>query len=194
MKIVKEDQSLMVLKDSNIVAYLVGIMFFALGLVVIFNPDFFDKQPPLWSGLLGAVFGGYVIAMAKMTTIRLDKLNKRLVFLRKGLIGQTSKEYDLSQIKEIELSVSYSSSRRGGGHSYHLAFVLSNGESVALNPGSSSIVRVMGRQLIPEKDLGARVAAFLGVPFLERRPPTVTESLSALSTAIQNAAEKKMEK
>lgn len=184
----------MVLKDRGIAAYLIGIMFFVIGAVIILNPTFFDKQPPLWSGWVSVLFGGYVIAMAKATTIKIDKLNNKLVFWRKGLTGQDQKEYDLSQIKEVELSVAYNSSRRGGGHSYHLAFVLSNGESVALNPGSSSIVRVMGRQLIPEKDLGARVAAFLGVPFLERRPPTISESLSALSTAIQNVAEKEMRK
>ena len=52
----------------------------------------------------------------------------------------------------------------------------------------------MGRQIIPEKNLGARIAGFLGVPFLEKRPPTVSETLSAVSSAIQNAAEKEMEK
>ena len=44
------------------------------------------------------------------------------------------------------------------------------------------------------KNLGAKMASFLNVPFQERRPPTVSETLSAVSSAIQSAAEKEMEK
>lgn len=195
MRIVKEDENLMVLKDKNIIVFVVGIIFFIAGIAVIIKPDFFSNQPPLWSGLVGILLGGFVVAVAKITTVKLDKLANKLTFLRRGLIGKSSNEYDLKQIKEVELSVAYnSSSRSSGGYSYHLAFVFNNGEIVQLNPGSSSIIRVMGRQIIPEKTLGARIAGFLGVPFQERRPPTVSETLSAVSSAIQNAAEKEMEK
>jgi hypothetical protein len=195
MRIVREDQNLMVLKDRNIIAFVVGIIFLLAGIVVIFKPDFFTNQPPLWSGFVGIILGGFVVAVGKITTVHLDKSISKLTFLRKGLIGKSRNEYDLKQIKEVELSVAYhTSSKGGGGHSYHLAFVFNNGEIVQLNPGSSSIIRVMGRQIIPEKTLGARIAGFLGVPFQERRPPTVGETLSAVSSAIQNAAEKEMEK
>jgi len=195
MKIIKEDQNLMVLKNRNVIAFVVGLIFLLAGIVVIFKPDFFTNQPPLWSGFVGVILGGFVVAVAKITTINIDKSANKLTFLRKGLIGKSGNEYDLKQIKEVELSVAYhSSSKGGGGYSYHLAFVFNNGEIVQLNPGSSSIIRVMGRQIIPEKTLGARIAAFLGVPFQERRPPSVSEALSAVSSAIQNAAEKEMEK
>lgn len=194
MRIVKEDENLMVLKDRNIIAFAVGIIFLLAGIVVIVKPDFFTNQPPLWSGFVGVILGGFVIFVAKITTINLNKSVGKLTFFRKGLVGKSSKEYDLKQIKEVELSVAYHTSSKGGGYSYHLGFVLNSGEIVQLNPGSSSIIRVMGRQIIPEKTLGARIASFLGVPFQERRPPTVRETLSAVSSAIQNAAEKEMEK
>lgn len=195
MRIVKEISDLLILKDRNIIAFVVGIIFFLAGIVVILKPDFFTNQPPLWSGFVGILLGGFVVAVAKITTVKLDKSVGKLTFLRKGLIGKSSNEYDLKQIKEVELSVAYhTSSKGGGGHSYHLAFVFNSGEIVQLNPGSSSITRVMGRRIIPEKTLGARIAGFLGVPFQERRPPTVSETLSAVSSAIQNAAEKEMEK
>jgi len=140
------------------------------------------------------LLGGFVIFVTKISTVILDKLSNKLSFLQKGLIGKNSKEYNLDQIKEVELSVAYTSQSKGGGYSYHLAFVLNNGEIVQLNPGSSSIVRIMGRQIIPEKTLGARISSFLNIPFQERRPPTVSETLSAVSSAIQSAAEKEMEK
>lgn len=194
MKITKEDENLMVLKDRNIIAFVIGIIFFLAGIIAIFKPDFFTNQPPFWLGFVGIILGGFVVTVAKITTIKLDKSIGKLTFFRKGLIGQSGNEYDLKQIKEVELSVAYNNSRKGGGYSYHLAFVFNSGEIVQINPGSSSITRVMGRQIIPEKNLGARIAGFLGVPFQERRPPTVSETLSAVSSAIQNTAEKEMEK
>lgn len=195
MRIIKEDENLMVLKEKNITAYIVGIVFLLAGIAVILKPNIFTNQPPFWSGLVGIFLGGFVIVVAKTTMIKLDKLANKLTFLRRGLVGKSSNEYDLKQIKEVELSVAYnSSSRGGGGYSHHLAFIFNGGEIVQLNPGGSSIVRVMGRQIIPEKTLGARIAVFLGVPFQERRPPTVSETLSVVSSAVQNAAEKEMEK
>lgn len=194
MNIVKEDQNLMVLKDREIFVFVVGIIFELAGFLVIFKPDFFTNQPPVWSGFIGILLGGFVIFVTKISTVSFDKSSNKLSFLQKGLIGKNSKECNLDQIKEVELSAAYTSSSKGGGYSYHLAFVLNNGEIVPLNPGSSSIVRIMGRQIIPEKTLGARISSFLNVPFQERRPPTVSETLSAVSSAIQSAAEKEMEK
>jgi hypothetical protein len=194
MKIIKEDQNIMVLKDRNSIAFIVGILFLFVGIAAVVKPDFFTSQPSFWSGLAGIILGGFVVAVAKITTVHLDKSAGKITFVRKGFIGRSIKEYDLRQMKEVELSVAYHTSDKGGGHSYHLAFVFNNGDIVQLNPGHSSIMRVMGRQIIPEKNLGARIAAFLGVPFQERRPPTVTETLSAVTSAIQNAAEKEVEK
>lgn len=195
MKIFKEDENVMVLKNRNIFAFIVGIIFLLAGIVIIIKPDFFTNQPPFWSGLVGIFLGVFVVSAAKITTINLDKPANKLTFLRGGLIGKSSKEYDLEQIKGVELSVAYNpTSKRGGGHSYHLAFVFNDGKIVRLNPGSSSNTRMMGRQIIPEKTLGAQIAGFLGVPFQERRPPTVSEALTAVSSAIQNVAEKEVEK
>lgn len=194
MRIVRQDQNLMILKDRNIIVFIVGIIFAFAGFAVILKPDFFTNQPPTWSGFVGVLLGCFVVFAAKITTISLDKTSNKLLFLRRSLLGKKIKEYNLNQIKEVELSVSYSSSSKGGGYSYHLALVFNNGEIVPLNPGSSSIIRIMGKQIIPEKTIGARIANFLNVPFQERRPSTVSETLSAVSSAIQSAAEKEMEK
>jgi len=48
MKIVKEDQNLMIIKERNIFAFIAGIIFILFGFLVIFKPDFFNvKKPPL---------------------------------------------------------------------------------------------------------------------------------------------------
>ena len=52
----------------------------------------------------------------------------------------------------------------------------------------------MGRQKITEREIGVRIANFLNIPFQERRPPTISETLSTIQSAIENAAQKEMEK
>jgi hypothetical protein len=167
------------------------------GLVVIIKPEFFINHPPFWSGIAGICFGAFIITFAKITTIKLDKQTNKLTFLQKGLTGKRVNEHNLNQIKAIDLAVDYNNhtpSRKGGGLYYYMAFILNNGEIIQLKPGSSSFVRLMGQPMMPEKTIAIRVANFLGVPFQERRPPTVSETLSAISSAIQNAAEKEKEK
>jgi len=194
MKIIKEDSGLMIIKDRNIIAYIIGLIFVVAGFIAVFKPNFFIDHPPAWSGLLGILIGGFVIFVAKITTIIFDKASNKLLFSQKGLISKGTKEYILDQIKEVELSMAYSTSNKSRGYSYHLACVLKNGELVQLNPWSSSNTRVLGSQVIPEKNIGERIANFLRVPFLERRPPTVVESLSAVSGAIQRTTEKEVKK
>ena len=73
MKIAKEDENLMVLKDRNIIAFVVGIIFFLAGIVIIFKPDFSTNQPSLWLGFIGILLGGFVITVTKIATVKLDK-------------------------------------------------------------------------------------------------------------------------
>lgn len=184
----------MILKDSNVIAFAAGTFFLLVGIIVIVEPDLFTNQPPFWLGFVFMLFGGGMVVGGKIITVYLDKSANKLIFVQKGLSGRKRKEYDLSQIKEVELSVAYNaaSKSKGGGHSYHVAFVCKSGEIIQLNPGHASVRRFMGRQIIPEKILGVRIAAFLGVPFQERRPPTVQETLSAVTSAIQNVAEQEV--
>ena len=192
MKIIAEDENLMVLKDRNIIAFVIGTIFFLFGIAAIFQPDFFTNQPPLPWSFAAILLGVITVAVAKITTVKLDKSIGKLTFFQKGLMSQNSNEYDLKKIKEVELNVTYHHGKNGG-YSFHLAFVFDSGEIVQLNPFSSSIVKAIGQQINPEKKLGTRIAAFLGVPFQERRPLSVNEALSAVSSAIKQASEE-MEK
>lgn len=88
MKIVREDQNLMILKDRNIVVFIVGIIFAFAGLAVIFKPDFFTNQPPTWSGLIGVLLGGFVVFAAKIITVSLDKTSNKLLFFTEGAYRQ----------------------------------------------------------------------------------------------------------
>jgi len=188
MKIIKETANIMILKNRNILGFIIGFIFVLVGIIAFVKPDFFTNKPPLWFGLIFILFGGLAIFGAKVITITLDKTTNKLSFLRKGLLGQSIKEYNLDQIKEVELSISFPSAekmRQGFGYLYRLSFVLNTGEIIPLNPGSRSNKRTMSTERI----IGARIASFLNVPFQERRPPTVSELLSTVQSTIQKEIE-----
>ena len=194
MKIIKEDQNLMVIKDKSIVAFFVGAIFVLGGFLVILKPDFFTNKPSIWSGFVGILIGLFVFFVAKITTITLDKITRKIVFEWKTIISKKSKEYDLGSIKQLELQQVYNSnSKSRGGYSNKLVFLLDNGEEVPLNPNSSSVVSVGGRQITTGKGIGLKISSFLNIPFQERRLPTVNEILSTIQSSIKNNAEIEIE-
>jgi len=194
MKIIKEDQNLMVIKDKSIVVFVVGAIFALGGFLVILKPDFFTNKPPIWSGFVGILIGLFVFFVAKITTITLDKITRKIVFEWKTIISKKSKEYDLGSIKQLELQQVYNSnSKSRGGYSNKLVFLLDNGEEVPLNPNSSSVVSVGGRQITTGKGIGLKISSFLNIPFQERRLPTVNEILSTIQSSIKNNAEIEIE-
>jgi len=194
MRVVREDQKLLVLQESGLFVYFIGGLFILIGLVIVFSPSFFSENPPIWTGIVGVLLGSFAIIISKNTTVSLDKASNKLSFLKTGFTGQSIKEYNLDQIKEIEMYASYSSSSNVSGYSYHLAFIFNNGSEIPLNPGDSTIVRLMGKQIILERALGEKIATFLNVPFQKKKPLTTEEAVLQVSSAIQNAAKKEVEK
>lgn len=195
MKIVHEDQNVMIIKDRNIFSFVIGIIFLGVCLWIILRT--MEKS---WIGAIISFVGFLLIALfAKMTTIIIDKNAKKLVVRWRTLVRGKSEEYDLSQVKQIELQQRYisetSTTGVSSGYSYKLAFVLNNGQEIPLAPeialltsGTINIGSDMARKKLVT--IGTRIANFLNIPFQERRPPTVTEVLSALGRGIQNEVEK----
>ena len=61
MRVIREDQNLMILKDRNIIVFVVGISFAFLGFAIIFKPDFFTQQTSAWYGLIGIFLGVFLL-------------------------------------------------------------------------------------------------------------------------------------
>ena len=194
MTILIEDQNTLVLRDKNLLAFFLGAVSVGVGLMIVLQLDVFTSQPPVWSGSIGILLGIVVILVTKITTVTLDKSTKKLLFQYQSLTGKKTVEYQLDQIKELELTATFTHSRTGSGYSYHVSFVLVTGEVIPLNLGTVNILRVMGRHILTEKSVGAKIAHFLQVPFQERRPPTVHETLSAVSSTIQTAVAAEIQK
>jgi len=194
MKIIQETPDTIIIKDKNILSFIIGIIFVVIGLGIVVKPEFFSEGVQSWIGIIGIVLGVFAIAVTKVITVTMDKTTGKCVWAQKSLMGKTDKEYPLDKIKEVELTTSYSythrrSGKNSGGYTYHVNLVMKDGSILELNPGVSQ-VRTLGWQMVPENKLGTRIAQFLNVPFQERRSPTVTEALSTVSSAIQDAIAK----
>ncbi len=199
MKIIKEDQNLMVIKENNILVFVVGVIFFVGGLIEIFYPEFFNANPPIWWGIMSTIAGMFAILFGQTITITLDKNTELMTFLKWKLIKKDLNEYALNKIKEIELQQFYAgTSGEMSGQSrfsYEISFIMDNGQRIPLNPGITSARTVFILSSRPKEAVfGQRIANFLGVTFQEKRPPTLSETLSTVQSAIQDSIEKEMEK
>ena len=84
MKVTKEDSGLMIVKQRNILFFIIAIFFVILGFSAIFSPDLFvSEAPPLWFGLVFILFGFLAVFSIKITTIRLDRSENKISILKK---------------------------------------------------------------------------------------------------------------
>lgn len=179
MKITQETQNLIVLKDGNLWAWILGEVFVLVGIVAIVSPASFTNTPPAWAGAISILVGLAVILLVKSSIITLDKDANQLSIVRKSIIGgQTQEDYALNQIKQIELQYrvnlrNFSQGVNRGmrmAYSYRLVFILTDGREVPLTTGFSGASNVGGILRVKERAIGEKLSAFLGVPFIDIRP------------------------
>ena len=190
MKVIKEDSGLMIVKHRNILFFIIAIFFVILGFGATFSPNFLiSETTPLWFGLVFILSGFLVLFSIKITTIRLDKSENKISILKKRIAGrQNLEEFPIENVKEIELTIDFSSSSDGkNSYSYQLYFVLNDGQNKELGQNVTSTNKPLNSIFSSQIKTGKRIASFLDVPFLERRPPTVQETLSTVSKTIKDS-------
>ena len=194
MRIIKETESLMVLKDRRIFGFFVGVVFFFLGTILLIFPNISVDRVPFWLDLVFIICGAFAILFMNVITVTIDKNANSMHFISKSLFIKGENTYGLKDIKQIEMRAnedSTSSGRTGfytPKYSYSIVFILSNDIPVVMPSSGTTIVA--GVQIIPEKKLGARISAFLGVPFIEKKLPTLAESIGTIKEEISNSLEK----
>ena len=190
MKVIKEDSGLMIVKHRNILFFIIAIFFVILGFGATFSPNFLiSETTPLWFGLVFILSGFLALFSIKITTIRLDKSENKISILKKRIAGrQNLEEFSIENVKEIELTIDFSSSSDGkNSYSYQLYFVLNDGQNKELGQNVTSTNKPLNSIFSSQIKTGKRIASFLDVPFLERRPPTVQETLSTVSKTIKDS-------
>ena len=201
MKIIQETSSQMVLKQSGLGASIFGVLFFIIGLGVFV---FFSRQNIMAARLIGGVFalvGVFVFVTAKTITITIDKAQNKCNFFSVTLIGKKSQDVALDQIKEVSLEEKITNNSNSNGSqnqiNYTIVFYLQDGEGIPIPIGSStdsiSINGLpMGEMLGRNKNIVFcnKIAAFIGVPFADRRPPSFTEAVGSVVDSINTAKSK----
>lgn len=166
MKIIKETSNLMVFKDWNIVTFFIGAFFCLLGLYLLFSSGLVKKES--LSSLLSIVpflLGLLSILKLRTTIVSFDKGINKLSLKRKRIINQRKEEeeYNLDEIKQIELQeqIGYGEIRQR--YSYNIVLVLNDDQRISL-PSSGTTV-VMGRRINNDLEIGKRISEFLNIPF-----------------------------
>jgi len=174
MKIVKETQSLIVIKQGNPAFLAVLLLVFILSGFSIFYPLFSEHGLNLGVNIWVMVFNFLILLAIKFTTISFNKGFGKLFIVSKSILGKKIKEYHLSTIKSIKLL----QVNREKGVSSEILAILESGAPVSL-AGASGVVRVLGRQIVgQEKTIGQKIAVFLGIPFQEAGPMSFSEAVA----------------
>ena len=191
MKLVQKDQNTLIIIDSKLFAYFAGAIFSLIGIVSLVKPDIFSGNIGLTESVISLLVGLFIFCLATKTIVILDKGLGKMIVRHRSLIRKTEKEYGLNDIGRIELqsSIATNGGRKGGSSS--IAIVLKSGEQIIF---SLPTVSLPFRKIILGSENGVEIAHFLGVPFEERRPLTVRETIGAIQRGIQNAATIEIEK
>lgn len=178
--------------------YLAGTLFASLGGAAFIRPDIFTGgSPPLFLMAIFILAGVGVIMLMKIKTITIDKASRMISVSLIGLLGRSVREVQLSEIKEISLSLAPLTSRYkvGGisrGFTCNLALVLTNGERIMILNNEKSARSFWNNNLGEyERGMAVKIAGFLNVPLQEPRVPTLDEIGSVIENQIQKVREDK---
>lgn len=164
MKIIEENQNLIILKNNNISNFIISILLLLIGFLGIFS-DFSPIQIPRGTGLISLFLGFFIGFFTKVKTFTFNKSTNQFLVLKLGLRGKKTQTYDLSQIKEIKLSTRYAPKK---SKKYRLMVLLSNDKTIRLSSSRSKTIS----DNMPIKLLGEKLANFLKVPFNESSDST----------------------
>jgi hypothetical protein len=154
----------------------------------------FSGQNIMVARLIGGIFalvGVFMVITAKSLTVTIDKTQNKCNFFTVTLIGKKSQDVVLDQIKEVSLeeTVTHNTSSSGSENqiNYTLVFYLQDGEGIPISiSGSSGSFSVNGlpmEEMIGRNKnviLGNKIAAFISVPFVDRRPPSLTDAIESV--------------
>ena len=195
MKVVEESETKLVIKQGIFLNIILGILIVAAGVVLFFIANTNVNTGRIFA--LALIIAGIIsILLASATTITVDKTTNKIAFLISRLWGKKLQEMAINQVKEISLeeyvTQNYSDNRRPRSQlNFTLVYYLQDGQGIPFRLGSQSnfafnglpIGMFLGRN--KNVVMGNKIAAFIGVPFVDRRPPTAAEVITDVVQAVQ---------
>ena len=195
MKITRDTDDVLELVQGNLSGVIAGgvLLVAAPALVVA---TWVLKSPYLWiGGLVAGGIGVLVLFLHRRITLRLDKGSRGLAISRQGLVGQAKTLLiEFARIKEVIIEetrrMTGSGDQRREQSSYQLIFHLTDGqmEAIDVTPAATASVNVLGEGTLRQGNalmvLGNKIAAFIGVPFSDRRPPTFGQVVDGIRSVL----------
>lgn len=200
MKIIQETPTMLSAKQSSYGNIILGIILIIVFTGLLFFPVQGRQNNLMWKSICGvfALAGVLAIVVAKSLSLIIDKTQNKMSLTSSGIFGKKAQEFALDQIAKVTIQerTSYTTNNQGtqANENYILVFYLKNGEGypVQLNSLFSSISvnglpigTFFARNTIIH--LGNKIAAFIGVPFEDQRPPTLTGIISSVTSGINQA-------
>lgn len=162
MKIIKQDQSLMIIQSGNII-FLNSTFFIIIvvSFIIFITNSSFTYFLSGFLAIITAILFALLTTSFKVTNINIDKNTNKLIFNYKKLISRKIEEYNLNSVKQIEIGF------------MNITFVLDSGEKIKLVPLSAAIIPSRAfiffatslRENVSQ--IGKSIADFINVPFLD---------------------------
>ena len=180
MKIVNQTPDQMVLKDSNITGFFLGVLItFGAAFAAYRFYILFGKSNQLWISLGAVVVGLIVLLSSAAITLTINKIQNQIFFQQTRIIGTTSKTFNIQDALRVEMRKAFTQTTTTGTMrrqtlSYQSIIVFKDGNEVPLesmkNSGSGSINGILMGGTGKELSMASQVASFIGVPFQEVGP------------------------
>ena len=196
MKIVEETPTRLVLKQKSLLGFVICGLFFLVGIYLLLLFPQKDTKSMLIS-LFFIVFGVAGILFVRFITVILDKSTASASINTRGLLGNKTQTFAFNTLKEIAIEeyVTATNSSTGPRNqlNYNLVFYQTDGQAFPIHLNTPSMITVGGFPVgfmngrNKTIELGNKIATFVGIPFVDRRPPTLGDVVANVSTVIQNA-------
>lgn len=201
MKVTKETASVLELKHTNWFGVFFGAAIMAAGLAMLFSEAAMPGRKLWIAGLVVLAIGAIVVVAQRFVTLTLDR-GRRLATINTQRIvgGSRIRKIEFNRIKEIVIEQTYARTTAGNREPrvrpiYHLVFHLADGkmEEIDITPRSSMAINgVLTTHFVQNNavmEVGNKVAEFIGVPCVDRRPPTFSQAIEGIQTIIRTAKE-----
>ncbi len=168
MKIVKEGDNSIVLKENLLWVIVIGILFLVLGVLILANIIKIEPlTQKLFIGIAASILGILVIIFSSNRTIDIDRMQETLIIKDKTLFKNNTQKYSFKDIKSLDLvwSIETTGNKKKRKVLRCLLFlVLKNGKEIQFSRG-------MMAQNTKYKEIGTKISSLTGIPYIERTPP-----------------------
>lgn len=199
----EEKEGQVVIKNNNIIMLIIGIALTIIGLYLLSKKVFNPESNTSW-GIVGmVVFGVIFILTWKREYLTVSRVVGSIDFKIKSLFSVKEESCSINEVASVEYNEYAQENPRlrfekvgRYSTSQKLFIVFKDGRILPVpHEERGNNVKGLGTEMIRRKsmdryiELGKKLANFLGVPFAERRPPTIGEALSMIKDQVQDSIE-----